>query len=88
MVTFDHERVTAVELRSKNGSIIIINAYFPYFNTRDLTTYTALYRDTVGQIDNIMHSNPGCLFIIAADFNCYVNDQNHPYSSILRDLMS
>ena len=59
MVNFAHERVTAVELRSMNSNIIIINAYFPYFNMRDLTTYMALYSEIVGQVENIMHSNPG-----------------------------
>ena len=38
----------------------------PYYNTRDLYDFIALYGETVGHIENIMHSHPGSNYIIAA----------------------
>ena len=43
-----HERVTVVELNAVTDRILIINCYFPYFNTRDLDGSVATYRDTLG----------------------------------------
>ena len=88
LVNFKHDRVTALEIKSDGGNIVLINAYMPYYNTRDLTEYLAAYRDTVGHIENIMQNNPGSSFIVAADFNCNINDSSHIYSKIWLDIMT
>ena len=88
LVNFKHDRVTALEIRSNSGNIVLINAYMPYYNTRDLPDSVASYRETIGHIETIMHSHPGYNFIIAADFNCNITDPNHVYSKIWADVMT
>ena len=87
LVNFKHDRVTALEIRSDIGNIILINAYMPFFNTRELHESLVAYRETVGHIENIMQNHPGSSFIIASDFNCNLNDPNHIYSKIWFDVM-
>ena len=60
----------------------------PYYKTQDLATYLAMYRETIGFIDNIMSQNPGCKFIFLGDFNCNIYDINHCYSKLVRQLMN
>ena len=88
LVHFQHERVSVMEMNTKQGGIIIINAYMPYHNSRDLLAYTALYQDTIGYIDNILHSFQGYQFIITADLNCNIFDPNHTYTAFVTQLMS
>ena len=88
LINFTHERVTAMELSTKNGNIIIINAYMPFYNTCDYHNYLAMYQEVVGQIDSIMHTHTGSSFIITADFNCNIFDGTHPYSLLIRHLMA
>ena len=87
LVKYDHERVTVVRLETSTVHILLINVYFPFFNTRELASYLALYRDTVGYVDNIIEQNPNCKYMILADFNCNIYDTTHPYSKIMREFM-
>ena len=87
LINHPHERVTALELNTASGRIIIINAYFPFRNSRDLEGCTTLYRDTVGHIDNIMHNNLDANFMILADFNCNIFDASHRFTQILIPLI-
>lgn len=34
-----HERVTALEISTLNDKVILINCYFPYFNSRDIENH-------------------------------------------------
>ena len=70
LLNYSHERITVLQLETDSCTILLINVYFPYYNTSDLATHTALYRDTIGFVENIMLQNPGCKYIILADFNC------------------
>ena len=87
LLKFSHERVTALELNTTLHKIIVINAYMPYYNTRDLNNYLSMYRETLGHIESIMSQNQGCQFIILADYNCNLRDFNHPYSKLVLDAM-
>ena len=82
VLNYCHERVSVMELNTNDSRILLINAYMPYYNSRDLNTYMAMYRETVGFIDNIMHQNRDCQFILLADFNCNIYDKNHAYSNM------
>ena len=84
---YKHERVTVLELNDKDGKILLINAYMPYYNTSDLDSQTALYNETLSFIDYIMEMNSNCSFIILADLNCNIYNTRHPFSSAVRDLM-
>ena len=88
LVNFKHNRVTALEIKTNVGNIIFINAYMPYYNTRALSDSLIAYRETVGYVENIMHSHPGSNFIIASDFNCDLNDSNHAYTKIWSDVIA
>ena len=70
LLNYSHERVTVLELNTDFDKILIINAYFPYYNSRDLCNYIMMYKETLGFVDNIITQNPSCKFIILADFNC------------------
>ena len=87
LMSYCHERVTVMRLSTSECDIILINVYFPYFNTRDLVNYTSMYRDTVGFIDNVMCENNDCKFIVLADFNCNIFDTSHVYTKLIRQLM-
>ena len=83
-----HERVTVMKLESESYHILLINVYFPYFNTCDQAAQMAAYRDTLGFVENVMSDNPNCKYIILADFNCNLNDVSHPYTQLIRDSMT
>ena len=76
-----------MELISSEHKILLINVYFPYYNSRDLDNYINMYRETVGFIDNVMHQNVGYEFILFGDFNCNLFDKNHVYSKLIGELM-
>ena len=76
-----------MELVSSEHKILIINVYFPYYNSRDLENYLTMYRDTIGFIDNVMHQNTGHEFLLLGDFNCNIFDVNHVYSKLVQQLM-
>ena len=88
LIGISHERVTALELQTDNEKIIVINCYFPFHNLRDIENYTAMYRETIGFVDNILHQNRDSECIILADFNCDITDANHRYSQLLHPLMT
>ena len=76
-----------MQLDTKSFNIILINVYLPFYNTRDLDSYTSMYRETMGFVDHIMNDNVGCQFIILADLNCNIYDNRHPYTQIVRSVM-
>ena len=86
LLNYSHERLTVLELSMDEGRIILINVYFPYYNSRDLENYTSLYKDTVGFADSVMHSNRDASFILMADFNCSLYDTSHRYTRLLLPL--
>ena len=83
-----HERVTVMKLESESYHILLINVYFPYFNTRDQAAQIAAYRDTLGFVENVMSDNTNCKDMILEDFNCNLNDVSHPYTQLIRDSMT
>ena len=84
---YNNERVTVLELNDKDGKILLINAYMPYYDTSNLDSQTTLYNDTLAFIDSIMEMNSNCSFILLADLNCNIYNTRHPFSSSVRDLM-
>ena len=87
LLNYSHERVTVLELVTSTHKLLLINAYMPFYNTRDLANYVSMYRDTVGHIENIMQQNPGHLFILLADFNCNIFDSSHSFTVMVRNMM-
>ena len=43
LLKYEHERVTVMELNSNEHKILILNVYFPYYNSRDLENYISMY---------------------------------------------
>ena len=80
-------RVTVLRLETVPFDILLINVYFPYYNTRDIQTYMSLYHETIGFVENIIVQNPECKIMILADFNCNLNNNSHPYTSLIREFM-
>ena len=85
---YQHDRVTVMMLTDMNVDILIINAYLPFYDVNNLQQQLNLYTDTIGYIDYVMSANPGCAFILTLDMNCNIYNASHPYTSILRNLMS
>ena len=88
LLSFAHDRVTALQLESPNEKIILINIYFPYYNVRDIDNHVAMYRETIGFVENIIQSYRDSKFIILSDFNCNIYDSNHRFSRMINDLMA
>ena len=87
LLHYNHERVSAIKLTANDGEIIIINAYLPYFNTKDFQNQFVSYQESVSYIDHIIESNPSSRFLILTDMNCNIFNVNHPYSKVINDLM-
>ena len=88
LLNYSHERVTVMELSTESTRILLINAYMPYYNSRDLAAYLNMYRETLGFIENVMSQNRDSQFIILADFNCNISDDSHCYTKLFRKLMA
>ena len=84
---YTHDRVTVMELSTSKGVTLLINAYLPFYDTRNLDAQICLFKDTVAFIENIIRSNVNCSFILLMDMNCNIYNSNHNYSRVLRDLM-
>ena len=85
---YSHERVSVMELSTTQGQILLINAYLPFYDTRNLDSQVTLYKDTVAYIENIMRSHVNSHFILLMDINCNVYNTNHVYTRVIRDLMA
>lgn len=88
LINHSHERVSVMEVTTTSGPVIMFSCYFPYFNQRDIDNYSALYSDTVGFIDSVMHTHREAKFIVLADFNCNIHDVTHRYTQLLLPLMA
>ena len=87
LLKYSHERITVLQLETDPYNILLINVYFPYYNLREIDSYLAMYRDTIGFIDYVISQNVGCKFIILADANCNIYNINHPYTALIRHMM-
>ena len=88
LVQYKHERVSVLQMTAKEADILLISAYLPFFNTRDLQNYVSLYQDTLAYIEMIMHENQTSKFIILLDMNCNIYDASHTYSKLMIDFMA
>ena len=88
LVKYKHDRVSVLKLISSSFEIILINGYLPFYNTRDLQCQKAIYQDTLAYIENVMNDHPYAKVILLLDMNCNVYNTSHPYSILLRDLMT
>ena len=86
-LSYSHERVTVLRLETVPFDILLINVYFPYYNTRDILTSMSLYRETIGFVENIIAQNPECKIMLLAEFNCNLNDNSHPCTCLIREFM-
>ena len=84
---YTHERITVMELSTAGGTILLINIYLPFYDTRNISYNTNLFKDTVAYAENIIHSNPTCSFVFLMDMNCNIYDPNHVYSKIILEFM-
>ena len=62
LVTYKHERVSAMKLCCNDMEIVLVNAYLPFFNTRDLQSHRVLYADTLAYIETIFNDYAGSFF--------------------------
>ena len=83
----NHERVSVLELKLTDHDVLLINVYFPYYDTSRVHEQLILYRETLAFVENILKSHPFHKYILMADFNCNVYDLNHPYAILVNDLM-
>ena len=86
-IDLNHERVSVLELKITDHDVFLINAYFPYFDSSRLHDQLIIYRETLAFVENILKNNPFHKYILMADFNCNLYEQNHPYSILVNDFM-
>ena len=79
---YKHKRVTVLQI-SLEENILLINVYFPYFDSSNLSFQEKEYADTLGYIDYVINDNPGFNVIIAADMNCDFYNKKHPFTKLL-----
>ena len=84
---YKHDRVTVMEINDKEGKIILINAYMPFYDASKIDSQLVLYAETLGFIEAVMEMNSDCSFILMSDLNCNIYDIRHPFSVLIRDLM-
>ena len=83
-----HNRVTVIELNTKQEKILLINAYLPYFNPNNVTEQLTDYRDTLAYIENIMSSNSNFKFILLMDINCNIFGPSNAFSDLIHSMMT
>ena len=88
LTQYIHDRVSVMELSTSHGTIILINAYLPFYDTRNLASQINLYKETIAYIESIMQSNVNASFILLMDMNCNVYNTNHAYSKVIHEMMS
>ena len=84
LVSYKHERVSVLKLSSMEEEIILISAYLPYYNTREIQTYKIMYQDTLAYIENVIVEHPTAAFILLLDMNCNVYDSSHMTGCTIR----
>ena len=87
-IDLKHERVTVLELKDERFNILCINGYLPYLDTSNITEQTNLYNDTIGYVEHVIINHPGYKFILLGDLNCNLYNENHPFTPIVKGLMS
>ena len=83
-----HERITVLEISDTRFDILCINMYLPYLDSSRLNEQINIYCDTLGFVDNIINSHPNYEFILLGDFNCNIYKPSHPFTPLVRDLLS
>ena len=86
-VQYIHDRVSVLELKNYESTILLINAYLPFYDTRNLADQTDLFKNTVGYIESIIRSNSACKFILTMDMNCNIFNPSHAFSKIMIEFM-
>ena len=66
-ITTSSDRVCAVNIKSNNFNIIIVNVYMP--NDNDSDENFNIYGDILCEISSVMNTYNDCKFIIGGDFN-------------------
>ena len=87
-IDLKHSRVTVLELSTQKENILLINVYFPFYDSSRISEQIITYRETVAFVSDIMMSNPSHKFILLADLNCNIFISSHPFSQSIRDMMS
>ena len=83
-----HERITVLEISSDKHSILLINAYMPYYMTGNNENQLIEYRETLAVIQDLMMSHPLHKFILLMDLNCNIFNITHPYATMILDFMN
>ena len=87
-VDLKHERVTIMELCTRTEKILLMNAYFPFFDSNNIHVQLDKYRDTIAFISNVMASHCHHKFILFADLNCDIFSPSHPFTELITSMMT
>ena len=86
MLQYEGDRISVMKLLDTDGTILIINAYFPFKQNGD--EHRMEYLDLLGCIENIIVSNPSARFIITGDFNYNIFDSRAPMSQAILSFLN
>ena len=76
LTNYKHKRVVAVEMTTKNESIIFICAYMPFLDSRKRDLCRTETMETISMIESIIVDHPNHLFVIGGDLNCELNGKS------------
>ena len=79
------KRVCALNIKSDNCNIIMINVYMPNDNETE-ESYT-MYGDIISEISSIMYTHDNCNFIFGGDFNVDYGRSNSRNLNLLKDFL-
>ena len=85
---YQHERVTVMEISSNAGPLLIINAYMPYFDNRNIESQVELYGNVLGFIDSIISDNSHANVILMGDMNCNYYNGSNQFTILLKKFIA
>ena len=76
LTNYKHKRVVAVEMRTKNESVIFICVYMPFLDSRKRDICRTETIESISMIESIITDHPHHLFVIGGDLNCELNGKS------------
>ena len=85
LIQYESDRLTVLEIKDQDRSILLINVYFPYKQSSE--DHRIQYLEILGRVENVLMSNPTARFIIVGDFNYDLYENRQPMSKATNDLL-
>ena len=85
VIKYESDRLTVLEIKDRDGPILLVNVYCPYKQNGD--EHKIQYLEMLGRIENVLSSNPSARFIVLGDFNYDLYDKSQSMSIAAMELL-